>query len=86
VRSGLTFLDFTVRQVEYLNTKHGADVPLVLMNSFRTHGETKRVLQKYKDHNLNIYTFQQNAFPLIYRDSLLPIVNDKRNAENSDKW
>lgn len=46
VRSGLTFLDFTVRQVEFLNTKHGADVPLVLMNSFRTHAETQRVLQK----------------------------------------
>ena len=33
----MTFLDLTVRQVEYLNTRHGVDVPLVLMNSFRTH-------------------------------------------------
>lgn len=31
----MTFLDLTVRQVEYLNTKFGVDVPLILMNSFR---------------------------------------------------
>lgn len=31
----MTFLDLTVRQVEYLNTKYGVDVPLILMNSFR---------------------------------------------------
>eukprot|EP00750_Incisomonas_marina_P020878 INCI4106.2.p1 GENE.INCI4106.2~~INCI4106.2.p1 ORF type:complete len:386 (-),score=70.25 INCI4106.2:1656-2813(-) len=86
VRSGLTFLDFTVRQVEFLNTKHGADVPLVLMNSFRTHAETQRVLQKYKDHNLHIYTFQQSAFPLIYRDSLLPISKQKRTPETEHEW
>ncbi|RYE82467.1 MAG: hypothetical protein EOO65_05450, partial [Methanosarcinales archaeon] len=44
VRAGLTFLDLTVRQVEYLNTKHGVDVPLILMNSFRTHEATVKLL------------------------------------------
>jgi hypothetical protein len=34
----MTFLDLTVRQVEYLNTKYGVDVPLILMNSFRCGG------------------------------------------------
>jgi len=43
VRSGLTFLDLTVRQVEYLNAKYGVDVPLILMNSFRTHEQTVKV-------------------------------------------
>jgi hypothetical protein len=34
-RSGMTFLDLTVRQVEWLNTRYGVDCPLILMNSFR---------------------------------------------------
>ncbi|RLN67354.1 hypothetical protein BBJ29_003088 [Phytophthora kernoviae] len=40
VRQDLSFLDLTVRQVEYLNSVYGVDVPLVLMNSFNTHEET----------------------------------------------
>ncbi len=73
-------------QVEFLNTKHGADVPLVLMNSFQTHSETQRVLLKYKEHNLNIYTFQQTAYPLIYKDSFLPIATAPRSEATKDEW
>lgn len=32
----MSFLDMTVRQVEYLNSLYGVDVPLILMNSFKT--------------------------------------------------
>jgi UTP--glucose-1-phosphate uridylyltransferase len=32
----MSFLDLTVRQVEYLNQNYGVDVPLILMNSFKT--------------------------------------------------
>ena len=40
VRGGATFLDLIVRQVESTNQQFGADVPLLLMNSFRTHAAT----------------------------------------------
>ncbi|GBG69654.1 hypothetical protein CBR_g4484 [Chara braunii] len=40
VRNDLTFLDLIVKQIEVLNSKYGADVPLILMNSFNTHDDT----------------------------------------------
>ena len=59
IRNGLTFLDLTVRQIEFLNTKHGADVPLVLMNSIHTDEKTRKALAKYKTHNLTVHRFVQ---------------------------
>jgi UTP--glucose-1-phosphate uridylyltransferase len=73
VRSGLTFLDLTVRQVEYLNAKWGTDVPLILMNSFRTHDETVKILQKYQHHNVTITCFVQSSFPRIDADHFTPL-------------
>ena len=49
----------TVRQIEFLNTKHGADVPLVLMNSIHTDEKTRKALAKYKTHNITVYPFVQ---------------------------
>jgi UTP--glucose-1-phosphate uridylyltransferase len=72
VRDGLTFLDLTVRQVEYLNTSSKVNVPLILMNSFNTDEETKRIVQKYMGHQVSILTFNQSRFPRISKDSLLP--------------
>jgi len=57
VRAGLTFLDLAVRQVEYLNTLYGVDVPLVLMNSFHTHEETVQVVRRYAEHHVTIHCF-----------------------------
>ena len=60
VRSGLTFLDLTIQQLEQLNRTYGCDVPLVLMNSFNTHEETEKVLQKYGHVSVKIYNFNQS--------------------------
>jgi UTP--glucose-1-phosphate uridylyltransferase len=42
------------------------------MNSFNTDHETRQVLPKYEDFNVNIMTFNQSRFPRINADSLLP--------------
>ena len=81
VRSGLTFLDLTIQQLEVknfskkkivffynsflfffqqLNRTYGCDVPLVLMNSFNTHEETEKILQKYGHVSVKIYNFNQS--------------------------
>uniref|UniRef100_H2Z520 UTP--glucose-1-phosphate uridylyltransferase n=2 Tax=Ciona savignyi TaxID=51511 RepID=H2Z520_CIOSA len=73
VRSGLTFLDLTVQQIESLNKKHEADVPLVLMNSFNTDDDTNMILRKYASCHVKIHTFNQNRYPRINKESLLPI-------------
>lgn len=73
VRGESTFLDLTVRQIEYINDKYGVDVPLVLMNSFNTHQETLKIINKYTEHNVKVETFNQKMFPRIDKDTLLPI-------------
>lgn len=73
VREDSTFLDLTVRQIEWLNDTYHVDVPLVLMNSFNTHLDTAEVIRKYSNHNISVLMFNQKRHPRIYKDSLLPM-------------
>lgn len=73
VRNGLTFLDLTVQQIESLNKKHNTDVPLVLMNSFNTDEDTEMILRKYASCQVKIHTFNQNRYPRINKETLLPV-------------
>lgn len=43
------------------------------MNSFNTHGETKKIIQKYRHHCIDIQTFNQSKFPRISKETLLPL-------------
>jgi UTP--glucose-1-phosphate uridylyltransferase len=86
VRAGSTFLDLTVRQVEYLNTRFGVDVPLILMNSFRTHEATVKILNKYAGHHVSITCFTQSCFPRIDRDHFTPLPLGPFSPENEDQW
>ncbi|XP_059187540.1 UTP--glucose-1-phosphate uridylyltransferase-like [Centropristis striata] len=87
VRNENTFLDLTVKQIEHLNKTFNADVPLVLMNSFNTDEDTKKILQKYKHHRVNIHTFNQSRYPRINKESLLPIAtNMGMSGENGEAW
>ncbi|KAL1953933.1 hypothetical protein VTO42DRAFT_2011 [Malbranchea cinnamomea] len=72
VREGMSFLDLSVRQIEYLNRTYDVNVPLVLMNSFNTDDDTQSIIKKYEGHNIDIITFNQSRYPRILRDSLLP--------------
>jgi UTP--glucose-1-phosphate uridylyltransferase len=73
VRDGMTFLDLSVRQIEYLNKKYDVSVPFILMNSFNTDDDTKRIVQKYATHNVDIITFNQSRHPRINKESMLPV-------------
>ena len=79
VREEMTFLDLTVRQIEHLNTTYGANVPILLMNSFNTDEDTYKVIQKYQSHNVNIITFNQSKFPRIAKETLLPLAQSLNN-------
>lgn len=72
VRDGMSFLDLSVRQIEYLNRTYNVNVPFVLMNSFNTDEDTQSIIKKYEGHNIDILTFNQSRYPRILRDSLLP--------------
>lgn len=74
VRDDTTFLDLIVQQIEHLNKKYpGANVPLLLMNSFNTDAETAKIIQKYQDTNVTLTTFQQSRYPRIIKESLEPM-------------
>ncbi|EER42967.1 UTP-glucose-1-phosphate uridylyltransferase [Histoplasma capsulatum var. duboisii H88] len=72
VREGMSFLDLSVRQIEYLNRTYNVNVPFVLMNSFNTDEDTQSIIKKYEGHNIDILTFNQSRYPRILKDSLLP--------------
>ncbi|XP_073195627.1 UTP--glucose-1-phosphate uridylyltransferase isoform X3 [Lepidochelys kempii] len=87
VRNENTFLDLTVQQIEHLNKTYNTDVPLVLMNSFNTDEDTKKILQKYSHSRVKIYTFNQSRYPRINKESLLPIAKDvSYSGENTEAW
>lgn len=87
VRNENTFLDLTVQQIEHLNKTYNADVPLVLMNSFNTDEDTKKILQKYAHHRVKIHTFNQSRYPRINKESLLPVATSLGlTGENAEAW
>jgi UTP--glucose-1-phosphate uridylyltransferase len=86
VRSGLSFLDLGVRQIEYLNSLHGMDIPLILMNSFKTHQVTTKFIRKYRSHNLTIHTILQNCFPRISKTTMMPIPHGPFNETPDEEW
>jgi len=81
VTDGQTFLDISVKQIQYLNSANKASVPLVLMNSFNTHKDTLNVLKKYKYGSVVIHTFNQSRYPRVWKESLIPVPTSPDSAK-----
>lgn len=60
-------------------------VPLVLMNSFYTDNDAKKVIDKYKAFGVDIHTFNQSVFPFISEETLEPIANSFYTESNFEK-
>ena len=74
VKEGLTFLDLIARQI--LTARRSAQwrIPLVLMNSSATDGDTHIALHRHPDLASDVgITFVQNSFPKLRPDDLMPI-------------
>ncbi|MFT3835132.1 MAG: UTP--glucose-1-phosphate uridylyltransferase [Micropruina sp.] len=76
VRDGKSFLDLIVRQVRHTRATTGARLPLVLMNSYRTHRDSLEALAGYPDLPVDglPLDFLQNAEPKILADGLMPAI------------
>lgn len=75
-KNGLHFLDIIIRQTLAQRNKTGVRLPLLFMNSFRTHADTMRTLASYEDlavNNLPI-GFVQHRFPKVLQENLAPAV------------
>lgn len=84
VRNGLTFLDLIVKQIETLNSKYGCSVPLILMNSFNTHDDTLKIVEKYANSNIQIHTFNQSQYPRLVAQDLSPL--PCKGITSKDAW
>ncbi|XP_034207522.1 UTP--glucose-1-phosphate uridylyltransferase isoform X2 [Prunus dulcis] len=84
VRNGLTFLDLIVIQIETLNNKYGSSVPLLLMNSFNTHDDTQKIVEKYTKSNVQIHTFNQSQYPRLVVEDFSPLPS--KGQTGKDGW
>ncbi|XP_014251468.1 UTP--glucose-1-phosphate uridylyltransferase isoform X3 [Cimex lectularius] len=86
VRNELSFLDLTVQQIQHLNKTYNANVPLILMNSFNTDEDTKKIIRKYAGLQVEIYTFSQSCYPRIFKETLLPVPKHSNIKEHLEAW
>ena len=76
VRDNKSFLDLIKEQIDRLNQEWDQKIPLLLMNSFYTHQKTQDHLSSSK-FSSEIISFQQNKFPRLYSENLIPLTPDK---------
>jgi UTP--glucose-1-phosphate uridylyltransferase len=73
-KDGLTFLDVIARQVGSLRSRAGAEVPLVLMNSFATRDDSREALSAHPEISSSVPgDFVQHKEPKLLVDSLEPV-------------
>jgi UTP--glucose-1-phosphate uridylyltransferase len=73
-KDGYTFLDLIARQVLEDRRRHGVRLPLVLMNSFRTHDDSLAALERYPDLPVDVpLDFVQGKVPKLRADDLRPV-------------
>jgi len=80
VRQGKTFLDLIVEQLVEAGKEYGLKIPLLLMNSFYTHRDTQKILEKFSN-DLDIQCFQQNQFPRLDKETGLPLDASRHAGE-----
>jgi UTP--glucose-1-phosphate uridylyltransferase len=75
VKDGHTFLDVIARQVLHLRERHGAAIPLLLMNSFATRDDTLAALERYPELELEglPLDFVQGRVPKLLADGFEPV-------------
>jgi UTP--glucose-1-phosphate uridylyltransferase len=75
VKDGHTFLDVIARQVLHLRERHGAPIPLLLMNSFATRDDTLAALERYPELALDglPLDFVQGKVPKLLADGFEPV-------------
>ncbi len=84
IRPGLTFLDSIVQQVLWQRDAWGVELPLVLMNSYRTRDESLGALAKYPELAGALpLDFLQHKVPRIDAESWAPV---EWPADDSLAW
>lgn len=73
VKDGLSFLEIILRQIEDLRESFGASLPLVLMNSFKTHVDSMLQVEFFDNGETGLpLAFVQNKFPKVLQKNYMP--------------
>src|SRR3954452_398991 len=85
VKDGHSFLDVIARQVLHLRERHGAQIPLILMNSFATRDDSLEALERHPDLKLDglPLDFMQGKVPKLLADGHEPV---SWEADPSLEW
>jgi UDP-N-acetylglucosamine pyrophosphorylase len=80
VKGSMNFLDIIARQVLTLRAQHGLDLHLIFMDSYNTHDDTIKYLNRYPDLAKDDIPldFIQNKFPRIKQDGFAPYVSEDK--------
>jgi UTP--glucose-1-phosphate uridylyltransferase len=68
-KNGRSYLEIIIGQIEAIHGKWGIEIPLILMNSFFTHGPTMEIIGRF---DLPVQTFIQNQVPRLLERTLTP--------------
>lgn len=77
-KTGRSYLEIIIEQVRAVRERFSADIPLVLMNSFFTHGPTLEVVDRCE---IPVLMFMQGQVPRLVQDSLHPL-----NTGTDEDW
>ena len=85
VRNGKTFLDLIVEQIVAARRRYDVSLPLILMNSFRTHEDSLEALARHPEIQVDglPLDFLQNRVPKLRADDLSPV---SWEADPSLEW
>ncbi len=73
IKNGLTFLDVIIRQTQRLRQRFHNELPLVFMNSFKTHMDTMLEISGFDNGSASIpLAFVQNRFPKVLQKDFSP--------------
>lgn len=77
-KDGRPYLEIVIRQMEALGRSRGRNIPLVLMNSFFTHGPTLEIVSRF---DFPVLTFVQNQVLRLVEETLAPL-----ETETEEDW
>ncbi len=77
-KNGLSYLEIIVAQTRAIEQKWGIRVPLILMNSFFTHGPSMKLMERL---DYPVWTFLQSQVPRLTRNTLAPL-----DTGTADDW
>ncbi|KNA14488.1 hypothetical protein SOVF_107130 isoform B, partial [Spinacia oleracea] len=65
-------------------TSYGSKAPLVLTNTFNTHDDTLKIVEKYTNLNVKIHTFNQSQYPRLVAEDFFPLPS--KGQSGKDGW